>query len=625
MGQDVERLLQAIPIQTYIERVVPLKKRGSNYIGLCPFHSEKTPSFTVSPDKGIYKCFGCGAGGNLITFVQEYDKVSFREALEILSRYSGIELEKNFADQARPQRKKKEDQYYAVLKWVQNLYRGKLAQCQSYLSDRKVTSDSSEHFMLGYAPDDYHFLEQQVQSSFQESKKIETVYEALLVLGLLGRRNEGGYYNRFRDRLIFPIFDLQERVVGFGGRQVHSNDKVAKYINSSESEIFSKKNILFHMPLALEAARKNKQMIVVEGYFDVLGLYQQGITNVVGSMGTAFGQEHARLLQRFCDKVILFFDGDNAGMEAAFKTFSLCKQVNLPVRVVTAHAQKEKKLDPFDLSLSLDNFELLQMLDNSKSERDFIFWYFFSYRHNISRVEEKALAIDGFFEFLHSLGQEWEKEEYLKKASPLLQISHNSLLRDFQRGKPALPVSAPKVKPRQEILMPQEKDFILILLRYSEFWQMSRLLEQMHWQSQKLYLLYSFFRDRALIGDFFSLQESASIVQSLPADLASLFTDIAAREENTNENGREFSVREKEAEKKNHERVLKSIIWRSCVDFYRKKSESLQHDLEELERLNALSEQEDASAVEELTIELKNSINQKEHYLNLLRKESGRG
>lgn len=619
MGQDLERLLNAIPIESYIERVVALKKRGANYIGLCPFHSEKTPSFSVSPSKGIFKCFGCGKGGNLITFVQEYEKVGFRDALQILSRYSGVPLENKFVSVEKTDKNK---QVYAVLEWLAKLYQSELAHslAYQYLSQRKVDAKSMAYFQLGYAPDSYHFLQQKVQASFQEKEKIETVYKILLELGLLAHKDDGGYYNRFRNRLMFPIQDGQKRVVGFGGRQITPNEKSAKYINSSESAFFNKKEILFHFAGALEMARKNNLMIVVEGYFDVLGLYQKGLENCVASMGTAFTFEQGRLIKRYCETAVLFFDSDVAGMDAALKSFVVCKEVGLAVKVVNGHVGKNEKSDPFDLAQTMDNIDFFILIDNAKSEFDFILWYFFSYKYNIEMIEQKGFAIEGFFEFVKQLPLEWEKEEYLKKAAKVLDISQNSFLRDFRKGHSNY--SHQKKQPQQPITMQKflhsEKDFISIMLYFPEFWVKENLLEQMHWQSQILYLLYSFFRDRAKVGEVFQLGEEkknteAKIISQLPQEFIEPFSEIALESHSI--------TLDEEKDKTHYFKVLQTIAWQSAFDYYQKESEVLRQKIKEKEKEFALSqEQQLLEEMDDLIDQHQLTNEQKNRYFQLLQK-----
>lgn len=651
MGQnDVEHLLQAVPINDYIGRVVSLKRRGSNYIGLCPFHSEKTPSFTVSPDRGIFKCFGCGKGGNVITFVQEYEKVSFREALEILARYAGIELKGYVPNKGKQE---KEKHVYSILEWVATLYQKNLhtADVSRYLKERKVDEKSVSHFRLGYAPDNYHFLEQQVQNSFQNTDKIQAAYAILLELGLLGRRDDGGYFNRFRDRLMFPILNNQKQVVGFGGRQLTKNEKSAKYINSNDSAFFNKKNILFHFSSAIEEARKNKYMIVVEGYFDVLGLYQKGLENVVASMGTAFTPEHAQLIKRYCDLSVLFFDSDSAGIDAALKSFSVCKNAGLAVRVVTSHVGKKEKADPFDLSTQLDTFNLYALIDSAKNEEEFILWYFFSYKYNITMLEQKQVAIENFFALIASFKAEWEKEEYLKKAAELLKISAETLVKDFRKGKVVESVTRKQKRAvtqnenLQKRLHNSEKDFIAILLLFPDFWAEEKLLEQMRWQSNELFLLYSFFRDRIKVGEDFSIHHSihqegkedeqkngvANISAKLPLELSSIFSDIVMLIDKNNEINSETNSKEQAAQnsfpetedKEKHYKMLRAIIWRSCIEYYKQRSNDLKMQLEESEREAVLSGDDTAkeNEIEKLYEERENAISDQKKYKDLLEKE----
>lgn len=525
---DVDRLLSAIPITSYIERYLPLKKKGNNYWANCPFHNENSPSFSVSAEKGIFKCFGCGKGGNLITFVQEYEKVDFVEALKILSEFSGIPLEGG-RSKRDPGEKDHKTLLYNLHEKVQKLYRSHIGEpdAASYLKGRSIEPEAIDHFRLGYAPQQYQYLENKLLSGL-EPERAQKGRAALMELGLLGQNDEGQVYNRFRDRLIFPISDLKGNTVAFGGRIIRELKKAGKYINSPETPIFHKGNSLYHLYESREETRKAGQVILVEGYLDVLGLYQKGIANVVAPLGTAFTEGQARLLKRYSDHVIFFFDADDAGVEASFKSLAPARKEKLQVRVVV-QSDRSLKADPFDLCQKLDHIEIMALLDSAKSETAFVLWYFFSFKFNISNIGEKRVAMDEFFAFLDTLEQEWERQDYFSEAAKALKTDVRILSEGYKNYKKGVKTA----KRPQEGVIPQvvkvpriEKEILALLLRFPAFWQKGVLLDELKLAHQKVYLLFSFFRDRLKAGEFWSWDELSKVVAKLPEELSGLLSEI---------------------------------------------------------------------------------------------------
>jgi DNA primase len=327
----IDRIRDASDIVDIISDYVPLKKRGKNYLGLCPFHSEKDPSFTVTPQKQIFYCFGCGEGGNVIHFLMKHEKLSFPEAIELLAKKANIPLPK---DSWREKQSGLSDKLYYANQvaneyFVKNLYReapGKSA--RQYLKKRGFDAETLKIFSLGFAPADWEgFLR------FAQTKDIKP--EILTQAGLTVPRTEGkGAYDRFRKRITFPIFTLSGKIVGFGGRVLDEKDE-PKYLNSPETPIYQKGRILYGLILSKEEIRQKGSAILVEGYVDLITLYQAGIKNVVASSGTAFTQDQAHLLARYAEKVYLFFDADSAGQSATFRSVDLLFSEGLDVFVVS--------------------------------------------------------------------------------------------------------------------------------------------------------------------------------------------------------------------------------------------------------------------------------------------------
>jgi DNA primase len=306
----IEDLLSRVDIVDVVARGVKLKKAGADYVACCPFHSEKTPSFTVSPGKQFYHCFGCGKHGNAISFLIEHEGMEFRESVEMLANQAGIKLP---AEAERTRRPESAVQLSEVLAQAARFYRMQLRgsnKAISYLKSRGVTGEAAAHFGLGYAPDGW----QNLTTAFADYH-----HPALLQAGLVV--DEGRRYDRFRDRIIFPILNHRGQVIGFGGRAIGGGEP--KYLNSPESPLFEKGRELYGLFHARRAQRGKPQLIVVEGYMDVLMLAQHGIENVVATLGTATTPHHVDKLLRQADELIFCFDGDDAGKRAAWRALEI--------------------------------------------------------------------------------------------------------------------------------------------------------------------------------------------------------------------------------------------------------------------------------------------------------------
>jgi len=446
---DADKIIAALPIENYIGRFVALKRKGNNLWGLCPFHGEKTPSFSVSPQKGIYKCFGCGVGGNVITFAKEFNKLSFVEALKLLAEFAGVELSH------QPRRPGEDDRKKALLElhlWAHKLYQAAYANsdAEKYAGSRRIDPASAQIFELGYAPDQPRFLETKLNERYRnEPELLAKAIENLTVIGLTGR-NDHDTYNRFRDRWIFPIKDLRGQVIAFGGRLVREKENAGKYVNSPESPLFNKSNSVYRLGEASQAIRREGFAILCEGYLDVLGLFEAGFENSVAPLGTAFTGEQAKQVKRFTDNVVFFLDNDAAGTEAAFKALRIARKANLAVKVVHPLTAGEKQ-DPFDLSRKLSKEEMRTMIRDAHSEVRFLTWYYFTHKYNVSDLAQKKRALAEFYEYVRSLETELERDEFLRTAANALQLDVQILRKDFQQPvtgqKQAQPPVAPDRRP----------------------------------------------------------------------------------------------------------------------------------------------------------------------------------
>ena len=328
----IEQIKDSNDIVEVIGSYLPMKKKGANYWARCPFHNEKTASFSVSASKQIYHCFGCGVGGNVINFVMEYEKLSFIEAVKQLAERANIQLE---FEQMSPQEQSDTGKLRDIHIQAIDIYHGELFKPEGkialeYLLKRGLSEQCIKDFKLGYAPEPWEFL----------VKKLSAKYPADLLLqsGLFIRSDKDGHlFDRFRGRVMFPVHDDRGNAVGFGGRTMKEDKKEAKYLNSPETPIYNKRKILYGLNITKDHMRKEKRAMVVEGYMDFLQLYQHGYTNVIAGSGTAFTGDHGRLLRRFADEAILCYDSDTAGQKAAVKTgFTLsaqkleCKILQIP-------------------------------------------------------------------------------------------------------------------------------------------------------------------------------------------------------------------------------------------------------------------------------------------------------
>lgn len=326
-GDDIiERVREASDILDVISGYFPLKRKGRNWWGKCPFHTEKTPSFSVSPDKQIYYCFGCHKGGNVFTFIIEYEKIPFPEALKLLAAKANITL----PDRTYKRESKETEQLYYAHEIATNFFFDNLKDSRKtldYLKARKLIDDTIEKFKLGYAQDSWDAL-------LIHAKRKSLTDDDLEKAGLAIKKETGGFYDRFRDRLTFSIFNNAQKPIAFGARTMKESDE-AKYINSPETPLYHKASVLYGLSHSRGEIRKQEEAIVVEGYFDFLSLYQAGVHNVVASSGTAFTTEQASLLARSAPSVILMFDSDSAGQLAALRSVEFLFEAGLEVKVVS--------------------------------------------------------------------------------------------------------------------------------------------------------------------------------------------------------------------------------------------------------------------------------------------------
>lgn len=417
----IEEIRNAANIVDVVSEYVQLRKRGRNYIGLCPFHSEKTPSFTVSDEKQIYHCFGCHNGGNVFKFLMEYKKISFVEAVQELAEQLGIEL--NY-DDSIPEGQSEQEILFDINTEVARYFSNNLLNddegqiARDYFQKRNIKVQTMRAFGLGYALNGWENL-----VSFLKQKNIDL--EKALQLGLIGRNKDGRVYDKLAGRIIFPIFSPNGRVVAFAGRKLREDDTGAKYINSPESIIYVKGRVLYGLSFAKDEIRKLDKAIIVEGYMDLISLYQAGIKNVVAVSGTALTDEQAQLLSRYTKNVVLLFDADTAGIAASMRSIEILLRKDFDVKIATLPSGEDP--DSFVNKYGKEEFE-----DTIKRAENFL-EYQTAYYEKQGMFDDPTKAAEAVREMIRviSLVQDDLKRIFLLKISKRFNIRENLLQREL--------------------------------------------------------------------------------------------------------------------------------------------------------------------------------------------------
>ncbi len=423
----IDRIVNTAEISEVVGDFVSLKKRGVNLLGLCPFHNEKTPSFTVSPAKGIYKCFGCGKGGNVVNFLMDHEHVSYPEALKYLAKKYHIEVEETEETAEQIQQKNERESMMVVSAYAQKYFSHILLDHEeglsvglSYFKERGVRKDSIDKFQLGYA------LEKR-DAFTHEAQKNGYKKEFLVKSGLTIDKNDR-LFDRFAGRVIFPIHSISGRVIGFGGRTLRTDPKMAKYLNSPESEIYHKSASLYGIYFARNAMAREDKCFLVEGYTDVISFHQSGIEHVVASSGTSLTEDQVRLIRRFTRNVTIIYDGDAAGIKASLRGIDLILEQGMHVRVVPLPDGE----DPDSFARSHGSTELMDYINSS--EEDFI-----RFKANLlsEGIEgdpvKRANLVTEVVRSVAVIPDRLERSLYLAECSKILQIEENLLFAEASR------------------------------------------------------------------------------------------------------------------------------------------------------------------------------------------------
>lgn len=360
----IDDLLQRIDIVDVIDKRLPLKKQGNNYVACCPFHQEKTPSFTVSQDKQFYHCFGCGQSGSAISFLMEYDRLGFVESIELLAAEIGIEVPRDESPKAATQRKHKMllGDYLAKASHHYQLQLAKTSAAKSYLAQRDLPQKIIDKYGIGYAPQSWDFIQKQLATNHEQRLQ-------LFKAGMLVEKKSGGYYDRFRQRIMFPIKNSRGNIIGFGGRVIDAS--LPKYLNSPETTLFQKSHELYGLYEANQDPNSRQNILVVEGYMDVVSLAAKGINNVVASLGTSCTSMHIERLLRSSEKVTFCFDGDKAGNQAAWRALENALPILQDGKTLQFLFVPEGE-DPDSLIRKEGSAAFLERVQNAKLLSDFL-------------------------------------------------------------------------------------------------------------------------------------------------------------------------------------------------------------------------------------------------------------
>jgi DNA primase len=413
---SVERVKQAADIIEVVSAHTDLRRQGARYVGLCPFHEERTPSFSVEPQEKLYHCFGCGVGGDVIKFVEEKDGLNFAEAVEMLADRYGVELEREQEDpraEARRQRRRRLEQlldraaaFYANYLWESE----EAAKARDYLADRGLGEEVLREFGVGYAPSAWDkLLVRGQQAGFS--------VEELRGVGLVQRGRSGGEYDRFRERIMFPIRDRRGRVLGFGGRAMRP-DQGAKYINTAETDFFHKSQILYGVDRAKAAIAKAGRAVVVEGYTDVLALHQADIEEAVGVMGTAITGEQVAALSGMVDEVILALDADSAGQEAMLRAQSVAAGRRMRLRVAAMPAGE----DPAEMMAEAEGSERFRALLQAAEELTAFQVRLVLDRTDVGSPAERDQALAEVAPVLAGLGESASRDDLVRRVAERLDF-----------------------------------------------------------------------------------------------------------------------------------------------------------------------------------------------------------
>ncbi len=418
----IQMLIYKVSIVDIIGKVTEIKKSGKNYMAKCPFHNEKTPSMSISDEKGLYHCFGCGASGNTIKFLMDYYRITFREALEKLADMAGVDLSqyenaenKTIFIERKTIHKITEE---ALEYYHNNLLNSEYAEnARKYLSNRKITIETIKLFKIGYGGQSHNLF------NFLKSKGYT---EDLIFKSGLCIKSNDGIYDRFKDRIVFPIFDRDGNPVGFGGRILQDRKDIAKYVNSPENAVFHKGYLLFALNYAKDEIIKQKNAYIVEGYMDLIALFQNNIKNVVAPLGTSITENQILQLKRYTSNIVFVFDGDDAGINAANRAIDIASNLEINVKVIILPVNT----DPYDFVMKYGKVKTLEYFE--KKLLDPIDFKLIFFKKKISIEKDKISYVRNIFSYVRTIKTAIERESALKKTANFITENFETVLIEYQ-------------------------------------------------------------------------------------------------------------------------------------------------------------------------------------------------
>ena len=470
----IDKIFDTVRVEEIVGDFVELKKAGVNYKGRCPFHDEKTPSFVVSPTKGIYKCFGCQKGGNSINFIQEVQGVSYPEALRYAADKYNIEIEEQELTPEQESRMSAKESQFIATKFANDYFQDILWNTEdgktiglSYFKERGFSEETIKKFELGYSP-------KKANSFGKAAIKAGYDTDVLVASSLIGKNENGESYDKFKDRTIFPIHSYTGKVIGFGGRAFNPDAK-SKYLNSGETLIYDKSKVLYGLNLSKQAISKADKCFIVEGYTDVISMHQNGVENVVSASGTALGPQQIQLIKRSTNNVTLLFDGDKAGVKATLRSIDLCLKAEMNVKIVSFPDGE----DPDSLAKKLSTEEFQDFLeDNAVNFVDYLIEIY-----NLKNANDPAQIIEIKKKIIQSISEipdVFSREEYCKIYHQKLGIDEVKLIEQVNKARARISSSpsrnlAPKKassakkkldKNPENKLQKQEEEILRLLINY---------------------------------------------------------------------------------------------------------------------------------------------------------------
>ncbi|EIA19973.1 DNA primase [Listeria fleischmannii] len=430
--ETIDRIRNQTDIVDIIGHYVQLKKQGRNYIGLCPFHGEKTPSFSVSPEKQIFHCFGCGKGGNVFSFLMEHDHLTFTEAVHKVAELSHLDVElpqlTSGESAAVPKETSETHKMIEMHQLATKLYHYLLLETEeglealNYLKERGMSEELIQTFQIGFAPNHHATI-----TSFFEKRDLDL--HLAVAAGLLSERDNGDIVDRFRNRIMFPITDDRGQLVGFSGR-LYKQEEGPKYLNSPETPIFNKRKLLYHFSEGRQSIRKYEEVLLLEGFMDVISVSETGLLNGIASMGTSLTEEHIGLIKRVANRAVICYDGDNAGIEAAFKAGNLLAQAKIEIYVLSLPSGKDP--DEYIRTYGADKFQTFYT--HERQTWTAFKLYYLSRKRNMANDTERLAYIDEALFEIGKIDQAVERELYLKQLSDEFDITIPTLKEQLQRA-----------------------------------------------------------------------------------------------------------------------------------------------------------------------------------------------